>query len=93
LKECSETVTALRIKALERGVLLRTPHDATARSVLKQVDDWVPAAKDPQTGWILVPTHDNRGLSEEQWRALWEDLKVELEAQQCDGSWRDYFTL
>lgn len=92
LKECFNTVAALRTKALERGVVLRTPHDAAARSALKQTDEWVLATKDPRTGWIVVPTHDNRGLPEEQWYALWKDMKVELEAQQCDGSWHDYFT-
>lgn len=93
MKECLETATALRVKALERGVLLRAPDDATARSALKQTDEWVSAIKDTLTGWIVVPAHEHRGLPEEQWRALWEDLKIELEAKQCNGTWQDYFTL
>jgi len=92
LKESTHVTTALRIKVLERPIIIHALGDTKNRAVLKPTEKWEDAIQDSRIfGWIVLPNHENRGLPLEQWITLWDDLRVEVEAQNMDGTWSDLF--
>ncbi len=92
MKEITHVTNALRIKILEKPLIIHLPGDRQNYTVLQPSEEWEEATNHPRLfGWIILPDRENRGLSLEQWRRFWDDMKVEVEAQNADGSWSDLF--
>ena len=83
--------TAIRVKALTRGVLLCSPADTQDRTVLKPLSGWEVACDTYHPLWLVLPGYQNRGLPLKDWKQHWDDLKVEVEVLQADNTWHDYF--
>ncbi len=92
MKESQHVTTALRIKVLDTPIIVHRPGANTERTVLRFSEGWVSAQNHPTLlGWIILPDHNGHGLPLQQWMTLWDDLRVEIEAQNADGSWSNLF--